>query len=176
MMRRRILVVLALILAAVCMVSLLLVPERVADPKSAIPPFARIVFQGGDIDRFSAVFPNPGTPEEGFSSHWKKTFQGLEKHPLTAASFYSNGREGLVLIAALSGWDALGLRWRMTLFPPGNVSAARPYAVWPVWRLEMPGRMRVRFSVTEGFLICSISPDSRDIHRVLDALDGRGGR
>jgi hypothetical protein len=173
MMRRVSLFTVSFVLTAVVVCSLLLVPARAADPRRAIPSFARIVFEGGNSERFFAVFPSLGNSEADFSKHWNQIVQGSEEHALMAASFESAGRESLVLVSKLSGWDALKLRWRMILFPPNGVSAARPYAVWPVWRLETPLRMRVRFSVTEGLLICSISPDSHDIYNILNALDGR---
>ncbi|HKL22465.1 MAG TPA: hypothetical protein VJ904_11715, partial [Tichowtungia sp.] len=61
-------------------------------------------------------------------------------------------------------------------FPPEGVSRVRPYAVWPIWAFEdssLPSWARVRFTITESLLICSVSADSHDMYRLLNVADGR---
>jgi hypothetical protein len=106
-------------------------------------------------------------------------FQWLEKRPLTVAtvSFGGRGRRDTwVAVSELGAPAALALRWRLALFPPEGVSPARPYAVWPIWKFEhpsLPSWARVRFTITESLLICSVSGDSHDMYRLLNVADGR---
>ncbi len=124
-------------------------------------------------------FPDLGIPAGDFSRPWKKSFQALEHRPLTVATVPFGGlerRDTWVAVSELGGPTALALRWRLMLFSPPEMFSARPYAAWPVWRVEhpaLPPWAQVRFSVTESLLICSVSTDSRDIYRLLDAVDGR---
>jgi hypothetical protein len=62
------------------------------------------------------------------------------------------------------------------LRPPEGIKPARSYGAWPVWQYSdssLPPWMKVRFSLTERLLICSISDDSHDIYYLLDTFDGR---
>jgi len=105
--------------------------------------------------------------------------EGLRKSPLAVATVPFNGRAGRdawVAVSELGGPTALLFRWRLLLFPPEGISSARSYAAWPVWKLDhpsLPAWARVRFTLTDGLLICSISDDSHDIYKLLDTLDGR---
>ena len=120
------------------------------------------------------------------SKPWKKNskpqrswLQGLEKHPLAVATVSLDGemgRDTWVAVSKLGSPAAFALRWRLMVAPPEGVAPVRPYAAWSVWKLEhpsVPAWARVRFSITEGLLICSISGDSHDIYKLLDTADGR---
>ncbi len=116
---------------------------------------------------------------QGLKKNSKPQRSWLEKRPLAVATVPFNGREGRdtwVAVSELGGPVALAMRWRLLLFPPEEVSSARAYAAWPVWKLEhpaIPAWARVRFALTDGLLICSISDDSHDIYKLLDTFDGR---
>ena len=105
-------------------------------------------------------------------------FQTLKKSPLTLATVALGGRDrrdSWVAVSAL-GPRAVLLRWQLKLFPPEGIKPSRSYGAWPVWEYSdpaLPVWVRVRFSITEGLLICSISDDSHDIYYLLDTLDGR---
>ena len=193
MKRLWVLVVLSLLLAAVTIASLLFAPPTAQNRLRPIPAHAQLVYNNQNPDWFLSFFPSVlagGSdatemygeilrPNAVGSEGWKKKFQGLEKKPLTVATVPFNGREGRdawVAVSELGGPAALLFRWRLLLFPPKGISPSRPYAVWPVWKLEhpsLPAWARVRFTLTEGLLICSISDDSHDIYKLLDTLDGR---
>lgn len=155
---------------------------------------------GSREPRQAQNFPSLGKSDGKFSNPWKKSFQTLEndgelaprsavlqrswfqrleKCPLTVATVAFGGRDGRdawVAVSELGGPAALALRWRLLLFPPEGVAVSRPYAAWPVWTFEhpsLPPWARVRFTLTDGLLICSISTDSHDIYKLIDALDGR---
>jgi len=84
-------------------------------------------------------------------------------------------RDTFILVSA-AGPRTVALRWQMELFPPEGVQPVRSYSAWPVWQIEhsaFPAWMRVRFTLSEGLFICSISDDSHDIYYLLDTLDGR---
>lgn len=106
-------------------------------------------------------------------------FHGLETYPLAVATVPFGGREQRdtwVAVSELGASAAVALRWRLMLFPPEGVSPARPYATWPIWKVEhssIPSWLQVRVSITEGLLVCSVSGDSHDIYRLLDTADGR---
>ena len=146
---------------------------------SAVPVYGHVVHRSARPDSHLSFFPGLGKEGDDFSKVWKDCFQGLENRPLVLATVPFGGagrRETLVAVSELGGSGATALRWRLALFAPTGVSAARPYAVWPVWRFEhpsLPGWAHVRFAITESLMICSISTDSRDIYRLLDAADER---
>ena len=84
-------------------------------------------------------------------------------------------RDSWVAVSAL-GPRVVLLRWQLKLCSPEGIKPSRSYGSWPVWEYndpELPVWMRIRFSITEGLLICSISDDSHDIYYLLDTLDGR---
>lgn len=145
----------------------------------AVPAYAHVVYNNESPDWFLSFFPILGKSGDEFSEVWNKSFRTLETRPLAVATVAFAGpgqRDCWVGVSELSGSQALALRWRLMLFPPDGVSAARPYAVWRVWRFEHPGLpswAKVRLAVTESLLVCSVSADSRDIYRLLDVADGR---
>lgn len=176
---RRVFAFLSLLLAAVTFGSLLYIPSAAKNRFRPLPPHARLVYNNRNPDWFLSFFPMLGKMNDDFSKQWRNAFLGLETSPLTVATVPLGGRERRntwVAVSELDGPGALMLRWRLMLFPPDGVSALRPYAVWPVWKMEhssIPRWAKVRFSLTEGLLICSISDDSHDIYKLLDTLDGR---
>lgn len=186
-MKRRVAWVgLSLLLAVVMIRSLLLTPSATQSRLTAIPSFSHLVYNNESPNGFLSHFPTFGKNGDEFSNAWKTNsvgaqnfFQTLENRPLAVATVAFGGRtkrDSWVVVSELGGSAALALRWRLLLFPPEGVSTSRPYAVWPVWSFEhpsVPDWARVRFSVTESLLICSISNDSHDIYRLLDAADGR---
>ncbi len=193
MKRNIIITLLSLLLAVVTIASLLFTPSAAQNRLRPIPAHAQLVYNNQNPDWFLSFFPTLGSREprqaqsfpsfgkmDGiFSKHWKKKFQGLEKFPLAVATVPFNGREGRdawVAVSELGGPTALLFRWRLLLFPPEGVTPSRAYAVWPVWKLEhpaLPAWAQVRFALTDGLLICSISDDSHDIYKLLDIFDGR---
>ena len=170
---------LSLLLVAVAVFSLLYAPVHEQNRLRPIPAYAQLVYNNESPDGFLSFFPTLGKLDTDFSKHWKKSFQTLEKSPLAVATVPFNGREGRnawVAVSELGGSTALAMRWRLLLFPPEGVSSVRPYAVWPIWKLEhpaIPSWARVRFALTDGLLICSITDDSHDIYKLLDTVDGR---
>jgi len=179
---------LSLLLAVSTVGSILFAPS--VSRLRAIPAYARLIYSKQSPDNLLSVFPNLGqsadftTRPEGsrvaesavLQRSW---FRWFENYPLSIATVPFGGRERRdtwVAVSELGGPAALALRWRLMLFPPEGVSPARPYAVWPVWKMEhpsFPSWVRVRFAITEGLLICSVSSDSHDIYRLLDTADGR---
>ena len=108
----------------------------------------------------------------------RSCFQTLEKKPLALAVAPLGGldRRDTWVVVSVIGPRAVLLRWRLAFFPPAGVKAIRSYGAWPVWEYDdpsLPAWMRVRFSIAEGLLICSLSDDSHDIYYLLDTLDGR---
>jgi hypothetical protein len=120
-----------------------------------------------------------GVSGDAFSKDWNRRFQVLNRSPLSVAVYPSgtqDGRQAWVAVSELGGPSALALRWRLILRPPDGVERVRPYAAWPIWKLEhplIPDWARVRFALTDGLLICSVSPDPHDLYRLIDTLDGR---
>ena len=177
MIRKITILVLCLLLTAVTLGSLLFTSARTRF--HPIPAHAQIVYDNKNPDWFLSFFPMLGKLDDEFSNHWKKKFQMLETRPLAVATVSLNGRDARdtwVAVSELDGALALALRWRLLLFPPKGVSSVRPYAVWPVWKLEhpsIPAWARVRFSLTDGLLICSVSENTHDLYKLLDAFDGR---
>lgn len=169
---------LILLLAILVIGSIFYIPSSALETLKPVPSHAQIVYRSDTPGWFLNFFPMVGKNESGFSRPWKKSFQWLEKSPLAVASVSLGGRDRRdtwVAVSAL-GPRAILLRWQLTFFPPSGVKATRPYGGWPVWQYTdpaLPVWSRVRFSVAEGLLICSISDDSHDIYYLLDTLDGR---
>ncbi len=164
---------------------ILYMPPAALDPDRAVPAHAHIVYQNDSPDWFLSFFQPlektvsaSGKTGTDSSRHWKNILRELAKHPLTVATVPLRGRDrrdSWIAVSAL-GPRAIALRWRLRLFPPEGIQPAHGHAAWPVWTLDdpsLPSWARVRFSVTDSLLICSVSDDSRDIYRVLDTLDGR---
>ena len=153
-------------------------PPSALQTLKPVPSHAQIVYYSNTPGWFLSFFPNLGKEENRFSKPWKKNFKTLEKSPLTVASVALGGRDrrdSWVAVSAL-GPRAMLLRWQLKLFPPEGIKPSRSYGAWPVWEYSdpaLPVWMRIRFSVTEGLLICSISDDSHDIYYLLDTFDGR---
>ncbi|MBC8206329.1 MAG: hypothetical protein ISR85_02355 [Kiritimatiellales bacterium] len=177
MKRRGLFIGLSVVLAAVTISSLLFTPAL--SRLQAIPAHAQLIYSKQSPDNLLTVFPNLGKTGSGFPKHWKNCLHTLENYPLTVAAVPFGGRERRdtwVVVSELGAPAAVALRWRMMLLAPQGISPARPYAAWLVWKVEhpsLPSWMKVRFAITEGLLICSISSDSHDIYRLLDTADGR---
>jgi hypothetical protein len=181
MIRRITIGALTLLLALLVIGSIFYIPPSVLNTLKPVPAHAQIVYQSDTPGWFLNFFPNLGTNCVGaqkISNHWKKFFQTLEKSPLAVASVSLGGRDrrdSWVAVSAL-GPRAVLLRWQLAFFPPEGVKVSRSYGAWPVWEYSdpaLPAWARVRFSIAEGLLICSISDDSHDIYYLLDTLDGR---
>ncbi|MCC7300295.1 MAG: hypothetical protein IT583_04390 [Verrucomicrobia bacterium] len=174
MMRRWTLAVLTLLLALSVIGWIFYMPPSALQTLKPIPAHAQIIYRSATPD-FSAL--------EKFhaSNGWKtaeRFLQTLEKSPLTLATVALGGRDRRDTWVAVSapGPRAVLLRWQMVFFPPPGVKADRSYGGWQIWQYSdpsLPVWMRVRFAVSEGLLICSVSDDSHDIYYLLDTLDGR---
>jgi hypothetical protein len=166
------------LLALVVFGWILYIPQRALNPLRPIPAYAQVVYRSATPDWFFSFFPMLGENGSDLPRVWKKQFQSLKKCPLAVAVAPLGGRErrNTWIAVSAAGPHALLLRWRLTLFPPENIHSVGSYGAWPVWQLdepELPVWARVRFAITEGLLICSISEDSHDIYYLLDTLDGR---
>jgi hypothetical protein len=174
MIRRLIIGGLTLLLALIVISWIVYVPPFALQTLKPVPAHAQIIYRS-DIPDLSVL-------EKFHSSNgWKAAglfFQTLEGNPLTLATVSLGGRDrrdAWVVVSAV-GPRVFLLRWKLILFPPEGVKAIRSYGAWPVWQYSdpsLPAWMRIRFSITEGLLICSISDDSHDIYYLLDTLDGR---
>ena len=150
------------------------VPPAALQMLKPVPAHAQIIYHSATPDL--AVLE-----QFHFSNGWKtadRFLKTLEKKPLTLATVPLGGRDRRDTWVAVSavGPRAFLLRWQMTLFPPAGIKPARSYGAWPIWQYSDPSLplwMRVRFTITEGLLICSISDDSHVIYYLLDTLDGR---
>lgn len=174
MIRRWAIGVLTLLLAVSVIGWIRYMPPSVLDPLKAIPFHAQVVYQCDTFDR-AALSGRP------FSRDWKNAdrfFQSLEKSPLALAVAPLGGlnRRDTWMVVSAPGPRAVLWSWKLKFFPPPGVKPLRSYGAWPVWEYDdasLPLWARVRFSVAEGLLICSISEDGHDIEYLLDTLDGR---
>lgn len=153
----------------------LFVPPSARNPMRAVPSFAQVIYSSASPDRealkrlpFTRHGPDLDLIVPG----------SLQHAPLVLALAPLNGRDhrDTWIVVSSAGSRSVWLRWRMNLFPPSGVRRLASYGAWPVWQIDdpsFPSWMRVRFSVTEGLWIASISGDSHDIYRLLDTLDGR---
>lgn len=150
------------------------IPPAMLNTLRPVPQHAQIVCR--------STLPDMSVLEQfHFSNGWKtagRFFQTLGKSPLAAATVSLGGRDrrDVWIISSAVGPRAVLLRWRLKLLPPEGISPARSYGSWPVWQYSdtsLPPWMRVRFSITDGLLVCSISDDSHDIYYLLDTFDGR---
>jgi hypothetical protein len=174
MMRRWIIGVLTVLLVLSVLGWIAYVPPAELQTLKPVPAHAQIVYR--------SALPDLAVLEKFHSANDLKTaglfFQTLKDKPLTLATVALGGRDRRDAWVAVSavGRKSVPLRWQMTLFPPDGVTPARSYGAWPVWQYSdpaLPPWMRIRFSISEGLLICSISDDSHDIFYLLDTLDGR---
>lgn len=174
MMRRWTVGVLTLLLMLAVIGWIFYMPPSALNTLRAVPAYAQIVYRSDA----------PGGPilEKLRSSKVRKNrsrfFQTLEKYPLAVAVVPLGGRarRDTWVVVSAPGSRAVFLRWRLAFAPPAGVKPLRSYGAWPVWQYSdpsLPVWMRVRFSIAEGLLICSISDDSHDIDYLLDTLDGR---
>lgn len=174
MIRRWILAVLVLLLALLVIGSIFYIPPSAMEILKPVPAHAQIVYLNSTPD-LSVL------EKFHFPSGWKEDrlfLNTLEGHPLTLAAVSLGGRNrrDTWVVASAVGPQSVFLRWRLTFFPPEGVKLSRPYGGWPVWQYsnpDLPVWTRIRFSIAEGLLICSISDDSHDICYLLDTLDGR---
>jgi len=181
MKRLWVLTILSLWLVAVTLGSLLFTSSGAQNRLRPIPAHAQMVYNNKNPDWFLSFFSITGKKSDDLFPVWSLPSAGriLEKCPLAVATVPFGGRgrrDTWVAVSELGGPTALLFRWRLLLFPPEGVEPVRSYAAWPVWKLEhpsIPSRSRVRFSITDGLLICSISDDSHDINRLIDTFDGR---
>lgn len=175
MMRRWYVCILTLLLAACVFGWIAYIPSSALNLLRPVPEHAQIVYRSATPGWFLSFFPTLGKNSSGL---WKKNLQTLEKSPLAVATVSLGGRdrrEAWVAVSAI-GSRAFLLRWQLILFPPKGIKPVRSNGSWPVWQYSIPALpawMCVRFSLTEGLLICSISDDSHDIYYLLDTLDGR---
>ena len=178
MMRRWTIGVLSALLVLSVIGWIFYMPPSALQTLKPVPSHAQIVYRSATPGWFLSFFPTLGKEADRVSKLSKKNFQTLEKSPLTVASVALGGRDrrdSWVAVSAL-GPRAVLLRWQLKLSPPEGIKPSRSYGSWPVWEYndpELPVWMRVRFSITEGLLICSISDDSHDIYYLLDTFDGR---
>lgn len=176
MMRRWTVGVLTVLLALSVIGWIFYMPPSALQTLKPVPAHAQIIYRSATPGWFLSFFPT--LQQNSGAGVWKKSFQALEKSPLAVASVSLGGRDrrdSWVAVSAI-GPRAVFLRWQLTFFPPEGVKPSRSYGEWPVWQYSdpaFPAWMRVRFSITEGLLICSISDDSHDIDYLLDTLDGR---
>lgn len=157
------------------------VPPAALNRLAAVPANALFVYTGHSInwpllktlpatrDIFRALEQEPKMP-----SMLREFFNG----PATVAAAPLGGRDrrDTFILVSATGPRAVALRWRLDLFPSEGIRRVRSYYAWPVWEIEqsaLPAWMRVRFALSEGLFICSISDDSHDIYYLLDTLDGR---
>ena len=170
---------LSVLLISVALGSLLFSPAHATHRFRPVPAHAQLVYNNTNPDWFLSFFPMFGKMNDEFSRSWEQHFGGVEKRPLTVATIPGWGggnHNAWVAVSELGGSTALALRWRLMLRPPEGVAPVRPYAAWAIWKLEhpaLPAWAHVRFCLTDGLLICSVSPDSRDIYKLIDTLDGR---
>jgi len=150
------------------------VPTAALQTLKPVPSHAQIVYR--------STAPDLSVLEQFHGSDGWKTagrfFETFEKSPLTVSSVSLGGRDRRDTWVAVSaiGPRAVFLRWKLMFFSPEGIKSARSYGAWPVWQYSdplLPAWMRIRFSITEGLLICSISDDSHDIYYLLDTFDGR---
>ncbi|HNX52640.1 MAG TPA: hypothetical protein PLD51_00295 [Pontiellaceae bacterium] len=178
MMRRWIIYALAALLALSVFGWIFYIPSEALCALKPVPAHAQLIYRGETPGQFLSFFPLLGRTGSDDPGRWRKSFQMLENSPLTVATVPLGGRDRRDSWIAVStiGPRAFLLRWQLALFPPEGIKTARSYGAWPVWQYSdpsLPPWMRVRFSITEGLLICSISDDSHDIYYLLDTLDGR---
>lgn len=178
MMRRWTIRALVLLLALSVAGWVRYVPSSALNPLKPVPAHAQMVYQNSTPGWFLSFFP---LFEKGGGNHsglWNKNLQTLKEKPLVAATASLGGhdrRDTWVVVSAI-GPQAVLFRWQMVFFPPENIQQLHSYGAWPVWQYtdpSFPAGMRVRFSIAEGLLICSVSDDSHDINYLLDTLDGR---
>lgn len=198
MRRSRTVWLLTILLAALVAGSIIYMPPSALDMLKPVPAHAQIVYRNENPGWFLSFFTAPsGCPSEagplslrlspGFQSiggecsgsrNLSKAGRILEKSPLTVATVSLGGRsrrDTWVAVSAIGPYAIL-LRWQLTLFRPEGITPIRSYGSWPVWRYSSPSLppwAHVRFALTDGLLICSISDDSHDIYYLLDTLDGR---
>lgn len=174
MIRRWMVAALTLLLAFSVIGWIVYIPPAALEPLAPVPAHAQIIYRS-NTPVWSVLKKFP------VSRDWKNAdrfFQGLEKSPLTVATVSLGGRDRRdtwVAVSAL-GPRALGVQWQLKFFPPAGIKPLRSYGAWPVWQysdVSLPVWARVRFSIAEGLLICSISDDSHDLEYLLDTLDGR---
>jgi hypothetical protein len=150
-------------------------PPQLCNPLRAVPAEARLLFHHSDPAVVRPFFQALNDPA---FSVWKEQFPSVENAPLAVAAAPLRGRDRSDSRMAVSapGMRALLLHWQLVLAPPEGVVPQRSYGGWPVWKLDnpaLPPEVRIRFSIADGLLICSVSDDSHDIYRLLDTLDGR---
>jgi hypothetical protein len=174
MIRRITIGALTLLLFLLVIGSIFYMPPPSLETLKPVPAHAQIVYRSNTPD-LSAL------EKFRFSNGWKESglfFQTLEGRPLTLAAAPLGGRDrrDTWVIASAVGPRSIFLRWQLNFFPPEGIKPSRSYGGWPVWQYSdpvLPVWMRVRFSIAEGLLVCSISDDSHDIYYLLDTLDGR---
>jgi hypothetical protein len=174
MMRRWTIGALTLLLALSVIGWIFYMPPAAVQTLKPVPAHAQIIYRSAmpDLSVLKQLHDSNGWKAAGRFS------QMLEKSPLTLAAVPLGGRDRRDTWVAVSavGPRAVLLRWRLNFSPPEGVKPIPSYGAWPVWQYSdpaLPPWVRVRFSIAEGLLICSISDDSHDIYYLLDTLDGR---
>jgi hypothetical protein len=179
MFRKGVKISLVFLLLAVSLILILFVPDASVNRLQAVPAYAELVYNESHPDWFTSFFPSLSGQDGIFSGFWQSHFERIQKRPLAVAAVstgFPGERKTWIAVSELDGPLALMTRWMLFINRPESVSPVRPYAAWKVWKLEhpdLPSWARVRFVVTDGLLICSVSPDSRDIYRLIDTVDRR---
>jgi len=198
MIRRGIIWLLATLLAVLVAAFIVYMPPSALKTRKPIPAHAQIVYRsatpGWFLSFFSDLSGSPaeagplalrlrpadasGTADEIPPAALKGAARILKESPLTVATVSLGGRsrrDTWVAVSAIGPYSVL-FRWRLTLFRPEYIKPVRSYGAWMVWQYSsgsVPPWAHVRFALTEGLLICSISDDPQDIYYLLDTLDGR---
>ncbi|NOU35380.1 MAG: hypothetical protein HOO88_01185 [Kiritimatiellaceae bacterium] len=174
MMRRWTIGALTLLLALSVAGWIFYMPPAALQTLKPVPAHAQIIYRSAmpDLSVLKQLHDSNGWKAAGRFS------QTLEKSPLTLAAVPLGGRDRRDTWIAVSavGPRAVFLHWKLRFSPPEGVKPIRSYGSWPIWQYSdpsLPPWVRVRFSIAEGLLICSISDDSHDIYYLLDTLDGR---
>lgn len=175
--------VMGLLLAVITLGFLFWVPAYSTNRLRPLPAHAQIIYNNQNPDWFLSFFPLLGQTGVEGSADWSQSilpesriFQSLMQRPLAVAVVADSRRNDWIAVSELGGARAVALRWALLFHRPEGVEPVRSYAAWPIWKLEHPSLpvwARVRFSVTDGLLICSISTDSHDIYKWIDVVDGR---
>jgi hypothetical protein len=174
MIRRGMVAALTLLLTLSVLGWIVYMPSAERRALCPVPAHAQILYHSGtpDLSVLERLHISNGWKTAG------RFFEIAKKSPLTLATAGLGGRDRRDTWVAVSavGPRAVLLRWQLTVSPPEGIKPVRSYGAWPVWQYSdpsLPAWMRIRFSVVEGLLICSVSDDSHDIYYLLDTLDGR---
>jgi hypothetical protein len=198
MIRRGIVWLLAALLAVLVALFIVYMPPSALETLKPVPAHAQIVYRSKTPGWFLSFFSDLSIcPAEAGPLAWRlrpadaecaadkvpsaalsKAARILNESPLTVATVSLGGRsrrDTWVAVSAIGPYSVL-FRWKLMLFRPEFIQPVRSYGCWTVWKYStpsVPSWAHVRFALTDGLLICSISDDPHDIYYLLDTLDGR---